>query len=403
MPQRSRYLRALPLVAAVAFAFGCTAGDERPQPSASARAPVPVAVEVVESRDVREAVEAVGTVRSHKQSALSSRIVAVVRAVHVREGDRAAAGQTLVELDDRDVAAQLRHAEAAVAETLAARDETIHAIAAADSAVEAAVAEQELARATWTRYKRLVDDGLVAAQQYDEVAARYRVASAEAVRARETRASLLARRAQAQAAVARAEADRDNARIAVGYATITAPAAVVVVAKSVEVGNLASPGSVLLTVEEERYRLEATVQESDLRRLALGAKAAVTIDALGRVATTGTVGEIVPAADPLSRTFIVKIDLPGLAGLKSGLYGRARFDVGRRRALTVPRTAITERGQLEAVFVVGDDALAGLRLVKTGRPDGDRVEILAGLSAGERVIVEGVERLADRQPVEVRP
>ncbi len=392
------------LAAIGAGVAGCSV-EERPAPSASVNAalqPVAVAVETLGRHDVEDGVEAVGTVRSRAQSTLSPKIVAAVRSVSVREGDRVRAGQTLVVLDDRDVRAQQRRADAALTEAQSARDETGRALAAADRAIEAATAQHELAQATWTRYRRLVDEGLVSVQDYDERSAGAKVAAAEVARTREMRASLLARQQQAEAAIARATAERETAALAVGYAVIAAPTDGLVVGRSVEVGNLAAPGTVLLTLEEEHYRLEATVQESDLARVRVGDTAAVTLDAVGRT-LAGRVVEIVPAADPMSRTFLVKVELPPTPGLKSGFYGRARFGARSRAALTVPQSAVTERGQLEAVFVVDGGQTAALRLVKTGKRLGDRVEILSGLADGERVVVRGAERLADGQPVTVGP
>jgi len=103
-----------------------------------------------------------------------------------------------------------------------------------------------------------------------------------------------ARRQQAVARIAQAEADLDGATVALGYARITAPTDAIVVARTVEVGNLAAPGTPLLTVEEERYRLEATVPESDVARLRVGQPATVAVDALGRT-LAGAIVEIVPA------------------------------------------------------------------------------------------------------------
>jgi membrane fusion protein, multidrug efflux system len=392
---------ALLSLAVAAGTLGCSAED-RSAPAASVRRPVGVTVETVRRSEVDEAVEAVGTIRSRAQTALSSKIVATVRAVTVREGEHVRAGQSVVVLDDRDVQAQYRRADAALAEARSARDETERAIAAADRAVEAATAQQDLARATWTRYKRLVDDGIVSVQDYEEAAARAKVAAADVARSHEVHASLLARRQQGDAAIARAVAERDAATLTVGYATIAAPADAVVVARTVEAGNLAAPGTVLLTLEEEDYRLEATVQESDVSRLHVGDHASVTLDAVGQT-VTGRIVEIVPAADPVSRTFVAKIQLPRLAGIRSGVYGRARFGAGRRPALTVPRNAVTERGQLEAVFVVDGGQAAVLRLVKSGKRFGERVEVLSGLVEGDRVVVQSAEWLADGQPIAIRP
>src|SRR5512132_4029968 len=153
----------LGLLAAVAAGVAGCSVEERPAPSASVQParPVAVAVETVGRHDVEDGVEAVGTVRSRAQSALSPKIVAAVRSVSVREGDRVRAGQTLVVLDDRDVRAQQRRADAALTEAQSAREETGRALAAADRAIEAATAQHELSQATWTRYQRLVDQGLV--------------------------------------------------------------------------------------------------------------------------------------------------------------------------------------------------------------------------------------------------
>jgi multidrug efflux pump subunit AcrA (membrane-fusion protein) len=348
---------------------------------------------------VADTIETVGTVRSRVQSVLSAKIVATVLGVQAQEGDRVRAGQLLIVLDDRDLVAQLRRAEAALREAQSGLDEVARAIEGAERGLEAARAQEELAQATLARYKRLVERELIALQDYEEVAARARVAVADAARAAEAKAALLAKRDQMRARIEQAEAEAANARIVAGYTRITAPAAGIVAAKSVDIGNLAVPGTPLLTIEEERYRLEAMVQESDLPRLRLGQTAAVTVDAIGRE-LSGRIVEIVPAADPVSRTFLVKVELPPLSGIRSGLYGRARFAVGERPALLVAREAVSQRGQLEGVFVVDEGRVARLRLVKTGRVYGDRVEILSGLGQEERVVRDEA-LVSDGQTVEV--
>ncbi|MBI3990393.1 MAG: hypothetical protein HY347_12360 [candidate division NC10 bacterium] len=119
-------------------------------------------------------------------------------------------------------------------------------------------------------------------------------------------------------------------------------------------------------------------------------------------APPGPLVEIVPAADPVSRTFTAKIALPALPGLRSGLFGKALFVAGQRQGMVVPRQAVVERGQLVGVFVLEEGKIARLRLVKMGKTFGDRVEILSGLAAGERIVVEGAQGLSDGSPVEVR-
>ncbi len=248
--------RALLVIAAVAFLAGCWRTDEPSQGSAAPVQPVAVAVTTVARRPVPRVLEPVGTVRARKQSVLSSRIVAAVVAVHVVEGQRVRAGDVVVTLDDRDLNAQLRRARAARDEAGQALEEAELALRASDRAQEAARARQELARATVARYRVLLDRELVAAQEYDELAARSRVANADAARLVETHASLAARRRQMAARIEQADAEVTSITVATGYTKVLAPFDGVVVAKPAEVGGLAAPGSALLVVEEERYRLE---------------------------------------------------------------------------------------------------------------------------------------------------
>lgn len=391
--------RSLALIAGLLLVTGCSGKEEDTKGEVKRPVVRGVGVEVVRLQPLPEAVEAVGTVRSRKGSVLSSKIVASVVAVHVREGDRVKAGQVVVELDDRDVKAQLQRAEAGLFEAKNALGEVERVIQAQEKAIDAAKAQEELALATFTRYKALLERRSVAPQEYDEVAARYKAASAELKRAQEVLASLLAKKSQVLARIEQTRAEVENAKVSVGYTRIHTPITGILVAKTVEVGNLAAPGVPLVTVEEERYRLEATVQESEIKKIRFGQQAEVEINALGR-RLSGPIIEIVPAADPQSRTFTVKVDLPPTPGLRSGLYGKVRFFVGQREALLLPKKAVVEQGQLEGVFVLDPEGIARLRLVKTGRAYGDRIEILSGLSPGERVVIEGVEKVSDGSRIE---
>jgi RND family efflux transporter MFP subunit len=161
----------------------------------------------------------------------------------------------------------------------------------------------------------------------------------------------------------------------------------VVTEKKMDPGTLVSPGMPIFTVEDvRRYRLEATINESDLRYLRTGQQVPVVIDALGNAELAGRVVEIVPAADAASRSFLVKVELPRDPGLRSGLFGRAQFSRGERQALRIPRSAVLDRGQLQGVFVLDQNKVAGLRYVTLGKVSGHNVEVLAGLQNGERLV-----------------
>ena len=98
--------------------------------------------------------------------------------------------------------------------------------------------------------------------------------------------------------------------------------------------------------------------------------------------------EIVPAADPGSRSFLIKIDLPSDTGLRSGLFGRSEFKRGERVALQIPRASIVERGQLQGVYVLDANRIATLRYITVGKPSGQQVEVLAGLQGGETIVAD---------------
>lgn len=332
--------------------------------------------------------EATGTVRARTTAVIASKVMGYVQQVSVQVGDRVREGQPLVTLDARDLEANLRRAEAGRAEAVSAQPEVENGIAAAK-------ANYELAQATFRRIDDLASKKSVSNQEFDEASARLKAAQANYEMAQ-------AKREQLQSKIAQAEQEQGAARIMRDYAAITAPFAGVVTAKSVEPGNLAAPGAPLLTIEREGvYRLESEIDESKLPAVRTGQSVKVTLDALGRT-FDARVSEIVPSVDAASRAYTVKIDLPAVPQLRSGLFGKASFSLGSRQALAIPSKALQQNGQLQSVFVVANGE-ARTRLITAGRNFDDAVEVLSGLNAGESVVVAPPPALADGDCVEVRP
>jgi len=365
-------------------------------------------IETIKLSPVEEGYEAVGTVRSKTTSNLSSKMVGNILAVHVREGDRVQTGQLLIEIDDRDSRSQLQKAEAGLHEVQEGLEEIEQNIHAGEAAREAAEAGRSLALATFNRYKALLEQKSASQQEFDEVQAKMKIAEAEADRARRMLQAVIARKSQVLAKMEQAKADITRAQIYVGYGRITSPMNGVVVSKQADIGLLAAPGVPLLTVEDNsRYRLEVSVEDSMLGRIRLGSPSQISIDAVGPREFSRRVTEIVPASDPGSRSSTVKIDLLDVketsgsqAVLRSGLYGRARFPIGEKQILAVPLKAILQRGQLVSVFVVDSSQILHLRLIKTGKQYGDQLEVLSGLNDGDRIVVEGIERVKEGDRIE---
>jgi RND family efflux transporter MFP subunit len=319
---------------------------------------------------------------------IAAKLMGYVREVKVQAGDRVREGQSLVTLDARDLDVSSRRAEAA-------REEIRTALPEADSAVAAAKANLDLAQVTFGRIQSLFQKKSVSNQEFDEASARLKAAQSAVEMAE-------ARRAQLNAKLAQADQEVRSAEVTRSYADVVAPFAGVVVSRSTEPGSMAVPGVPLLTIERDgAYRLEASVGEEHLAAIRTGQPVSVTLDGIDH-SIEARVSEIVPAVDAASRAYTVKIDLPPLAVIRSGIFGRAAFPLESRSVVAIPAEAVGERGQLQSV-VVAENGVARARLITAGQKSKDRVEVLSGLSAGEKVIFPVPRGLADGDRVEVRP
>lgn len=384
----SSKLAATLAVSALAVGLAACGGGEPAKPAGALVTPVLVETVTLAPVALPEIYEATGTVHARVTSVLSARTMGNLREVRVQAGDTVKAGQVLAVIDSRDADTGLRQVEAAVREAEDARPES-------DSAAASAKAQLDLAASTHARMKSLFDDKSITAQEYDEAQAKLRVAEAGYQMA-------LARRRQLDSKIRQAGEAVAQAKLQKGYAEIVAPFNGIVIERKAEPGMLAAPGTPVLVVEQSGvFRLEAAVEESRLGKIRPGSAVAVRLDAFDKE-IAARVAEIVPALDPGSRSFTVKIDLPGQAGLHSGMYGRALFHLGERQALAVPPSAVVREGQLSKVYAI-DAGTARARLVTIGAGDAARIEILSGLAAGDRIAARVPPGLSDGSRVEVRP
>jgi RND family efflux transporter MFP subunit len=361
----------LVLSGVLAALSGCS--GERPPVAATPETVRNLSIIAVQRINAPDVLEAVGTVRAAQASTLASQVMGNIVEIRVHEGDLVRRGQVLAVIDDSQARAALDRATASGNAT--------------DQQLMATESDLQLAESTLKRYQNLFDKKSVSPQEFDEIKTRQQAA--------------LARRDMARANQAQARAELAQARTAFEYTRIRAPFDGMVTEKRVDPGTLASPGMPILMVEDvHRYRLEATVNETDLVHVRIGLPAPVLIDAVGNAPLEGKVAQIVPAADPASRSFLVKVDLPHDTRLRSGLFGRAQFPRGERGSLLIPRTAVVERGQLQGVFVLDQKNLASLRYITIGRSWGDNIEVLAGLQSGDRLVAKPGELELDGKYIE---
>ena len=362
------------IVIAIASLTGCS---PKTAPAAAPEVVRGVHLVQVTTRKTPDLVDAVGTVHAVESATLSAQITGTVANIAVREGDRVRAGQKLITIAAAQMKAQVERADAS--------------IAAMEQQVAAAESDLALAASTLRRYEMLKAEKSVSPQEFDEVNTRSKAAAAR----------LAALRAQQAEATAAASA----ARTMQGYTLIRAPFDGVVTERKVDPGAMATPGNPLLTVERSgRLQLETSVDESVVSSVRTGSAVPVIVDALGGRRLEARVARIVPAADPGSRSFLVKIDLPSTPGLYSGMFGHALLPRGNPKdMLMVPRTAIVTHGSMQSVYVVGAGHIAGVRYISAGAVDGNEIEVLSGLSAGESVVESPGDAELGGKRIEAQP
>ncbi len=334
------------LLLATGLLAGCGKGHHTTTSIAQPELPsVQVTTQTAETKKLPAIEEVVGTVRAKLRATIEAKASGRIAEMPVALGQQLKAGQLLARLDAPEIKARLEQAEAGLQQ--AERD--------------------------WKRVSGLFKEQAATRADYDAADSRFLTA---------------------KGAVA-------EARAMLSYIGILAPFDGVVTRKWADVGDLAAPGKPLVEIEDPlRLQLEADVPEAIAAGIKPDARMTIRLDQRPDE-LSGTVTEMAPVADPTSRTFRLKLDLPSTPGLKSGQFARLLVPTGETTSIRVPTSAVVQRGQMEIVFAV-EDQRARLHLVKTGRHVNNETEILSGLDAGDRVVVEKAGDLLDGQPVTVQ-
>jgi RND family efflux transporter MFP subunit len=360
LPAGLRWPAALVLLAAVA---GCGRGGEAPagpSPSLTVQASLP------SMQSLHRVLTVSGSVAAWQEMSLGVELTGIrVAQVLVEVGDVVVRGQPLVRLDARTLEVQARQADAALAQ---------------------AQADLTLARAESDRGESLRERRLISASDLDQL-----------------KASL--RRAEAQ--LVTAEADREAARLKLSFATLTAPEAGVISARTVQPGQVVSAGAELLRlIRDGRLEWRAELAEKDHTRVREGM--VVELTGPDGKPVSGRVRAVAPALDLQTRTGLVYADLPEPGALRAGMFAEGRIVLGSDEAMVLPREAIVFRDGLPYVFVIrpregaaADAAIAQVeqRRISIGIQQGDVTEVLDGVAPTERVVVRGAGFLSDADTV----
>ena len=300
-----------------------------------------------------------GTVISDNRVQVTSRITGYIQAINVREGERVQQGQILAMLDNRDVEGTIAQSKAENTKAEAALQDTITDVKHFESLfAKGVVSETTLRKARLAR--TVAKDNLKAST----------------------------------AAMNTAISQRQ-------YTSIVSPVSGLVVARPKRNGDLATPGTPILTVESDSLLLfETHIAEQRISDIKPGMPVIITIDALSQP-VAGKVSRVVFSGNPITRRFQVKISLPKTDQLLlAGMFGRASFTTGDYDAIRIPKTAIIHRGGIDGVYTIDANNRAHFRWIRTGKQGDESVEITSGLLANETIVLQPPATLRDGDTVE---
>lgn len=340
--------RAAALVAALALA-ACS-GTPAPAPAAVSQpsfATLAVTAEAIPDERVWD-----GVVSAVDKATVSAQTGGRVVELPFDVNDYVAAGAVIVRFTDVEQQSARRQAEAA-----------LHAAEATDH-------EAQLA---FERAQGMIDRKLIARSAYDEAAAR---------------------RESAKAALEAARAALRGAGEQVDYTVVRAPYSGILTERHVRVGETVRAGQPLLTgLSLTRLRIEAQVPQGDVGAIRDRREAAILLGDGRRLPARAVI--VFPEGDPATHSFRVRVELPEAeTGLMPGMTAKVAFATGSASRLLAPASALVHRGEVTAAYVVDAGGRVALRQVRTGERFGDRVEILAGLAAGERIAADPLAALA---------
>lgn len=310
----------------------------------------PTAVEVarIQTGSLAREVTVAGVLSPVRTVAVNAQLGGALTSVRVEEGDVVRAGQLLAEVDARELAAQLRSAQANL----------------------------QLAKSTAERSETLFKDRVVTAAELE----------------------------RDRAALAAAQATYDGLRTRIGFASVRASTNGVITEKRVEAGDVVSTQARLFTIADvSTLVVRVQVSELDISGIREGQTVTVTFDALGGTPFNGRVRRIFPAADSVSRMVPVEVALSGPAAnrLRPGYLARVTMRLGERPGVIVaPISAIVGARDARAVFVVREGTVER-RAVRIGQTSGNVVEVLEGLTVGDSVVVVGADRLRDGEAIRI--
>jgi len=329
-----------------------------------------VEIATVKRGDMTESLTVVGNLIGAATVEAVPKVSGRLDAVTVRLGDRVQRGQTLARIEDREIAEQVKQAQAS--------------FEVAAATIRQREADLRLAQTNLDRSRNLFDRSLIPKQTFDDTDARYQAAAAQ----------LDLAKAQYQQAQARL----DELKINLANTVIASPVSGFVGKRALDPGAWVTPNSLFISVVDIGVvRLVANLVEKDLRRISSGMKADVAVDAYPSEHFTGKIAHVAPVLDPATRTAQIEVEIENSAfRLKPGMYAKVSFVVEHKEhVLVVPANAVVDNSGRKGVYVPGEGDIAKFQPVTLGMSDPDAIEITSGVTEGMHVISTGAAALRE--------
>ena len=357
-----KYIHIIATITLAAFLTSC--GGDKKETAMNDQTPVLVKVSSVQGDSNTPFLTASGKIQAVNSANLSTRMMGFVDKIYVNVGDKVSKDQMLLSINNDDLQAKLAQVNASITEATAAYNN---------------------AKKDYERFQNLFAENSASQKEMDDMTAHFEIAKARLETANQMKNEV-------------------NAQFA--YVNIRAPFSGIVTNKFIEAGDMANPGMPLIAVEAPgEFEVMAMVPETEISQVKKGEKVDVTVKSLDR-SVTGSVTEVSISAKNTGGQYLVKIALDKSdAAILSGMYVTVKFPVEKQvksQVVLIPENAIVESGQLQGVYVVGENNTVLLRWLRLGRTFGNEVEVLSGLSADETYIVSSEGRLFNGAKISVQ-
>jgi len=335
---------------------GCNNEDEQVENKVSAKKVI-ADVYTVSLGSVPLTAVVPGAVVPDQKAEIASRLMGYIKDINVKVGQKVKRGDLLFSIDSGDIKSQISQARSGYQQALAALTD---------------------ARLDFNRFKKLYKEDSVSKQQFDKVRLQLSVAEEN---------------------LSSAKTGLDQAKSQLKYANVTAPFDGVIVQKMAVAGSLAAPGNPIVVMENMTSLSVQTQVSADLYAvLRNGDTAQIVLDGINKP-VVGTIYTLVSAADPRSRTHTVKLSLPDVNDVNSGTFARVSFTRGERQTIMLPVSAVVNRAGIDGVFVV-ENGHTFFHMIRTGVEINNMVEVQAGLSLGEQVVISNNASMLNGEMVE---